>query len=438
MTRRRSPSADDVPTFGRPGFVFRECAGQAQLLEFQHRRVRVLSLDRGELQIHSYRRNGEPCRADHRIDVGELDDRGAHPNRTEDGQGLLFPLDPDAPAIHQFLTRIPEDILPRVRAYPRWMQFRMLLLFVNMGATAMRLHDSGCPGFVALVAVADWLRRKPTPPESIRRWLDRPQAEVLAQLTLPGTRRVARIVRKIELTACQYPLLRHLRCLHDPRLAREISHLPRLSPLVLDAMGHLGPNHRLVTPACLREFAELEPDASQAVNVILHDRLSRHRHLEMLLGEPVPRPTFTNLKHLLRYSQLARHSELPELTNTTKIPPPPLDDERGFVSWIRTPGELLREGEAMYHCVFSYLALLMKGKAAAASVQLGEERATVIIVRGGDGSWQVRDMRLPFNKEPSAILRERFGTWLAVQTVTTPYLQGTRRTTALASHHEPE
>ena len=43
MTRRRSPSADDIPTFGRPGFVFRECAGQAQLLEFQHRRVRVLA-----------------------------------------------------------------------------------------------------------------------------------------------------------------------------------------------------------------------------------------------------------------------------------------------------------------------------------------------------------------------------------------------------------
>lgn len=413
MSRVAFRPADDSPTFGCPGYVYRDCGAGSQLLEFQQRRVRVLSLEHGELQLCSYHRNGRPCHADDRLDLDALCCRGAHPDRTPEGQRTLFPLDPDAPAIHRFVQLIPAEIWQRVHCYPRWMQFRMLALFVNQGEAATRLHDCGCHGFVALMAAADWLRRRPTSRQLIRHWLDRPQAEVLAELTLPGTQRVARILRKIEAAACHYSLLRNLRCLHDARLAREVSHLPRLNTPVLDVLRYFGDGHRLVSPSCLRELSELDPAEAEAIRAVLDFQFSRHRRLERLIGEPLPRPTFANVKQLLSYSQLARHGDLPELSDTNKIPPPPFANVGGFVDWIRTPGELLREGEFMYHCVFSYLPLLMDGRAAAARVQAETERATVVIVRHADGLWHVRDLRRQFNLAPSDSLRERFTAWLA-------------------------
>ena len=110
MTHPRFQPADDCSQFGRNGFVFRESPAEAQLLEFQHRRVQILSLKHGQLQVHSYRRNGRPCRADQRVRVREFLKRSYYANRSPDGQRLLFPLDPDDAAIDRFCRQIPQEI----------------------------------------------------------------------------------------------------------------------------------------------------------------------------------------------------------------------------------------------------------------------------------------------------------------------------------------
>lgn|GEM_PF-4287644 len=415
MSRLLSPV--DEPTYGRPGFVFRELSGAAQLWEYQARTARVLTLEAGRLRLDSYRHDCAPFCDKRLLDLRELCQRGAHPDRTADGQTLLFPLDPDAPAIHQFIRLIPDHIWQRVHTYPTSMGFQMLSLFMNVGEPALRLHDCGCHGLVALAACAAWLRGEPTSPEWVGDLLNRPQAEALGMLTLPATERVARIVRKVEPLACDYPLLRHLRVLHDKRLAREVSHLPKINCSVLATLQYCNSSRRLVTPACLRELSHIETIEAHAIFVVIMDHITRHRVLERLLAKRLPLPTHASVRSLLLASCAKRYRHSPMLRSRRKIPRPPFRDAVGFVHWIRTPGDLLSEAESMYNCVFTYLPDLIRGKAAVAMVDYGGERSTALVVRQRNRKWGLRDLRLRFNKVPTQEMRSAVAEWLAAQQV---------------------
>lgn len=402
-------------------FAFLPAADGGYLCNRTGRYLNVLAFEDGQLTQLRMDKHGRPCAVRQTLSLKGFWDRAARVDQDECGQQHLFPLDPDGSAIRDFVRLIPDSLWQRIKPYPAPMQLRVLQLFLHAGDRAVWLHDHDSFGLVALLATADWLLRRHVPPETLRRWLHLPQWELLQHLGLPGTPRVARIIRKIPAAACEYTNLRGLRALHDARLARELSHLAVVTGGVLESLEYLTPR-RILSPRCLREVSELDEDESFCFLLKLRALVSCHRQIERCLGEALPLPLFSSPWTVRNLDEVRLYKRLPAFRNCSRLMRPPLPDEPGLLSWIRTPGDLLREGREMHNCVYSYLEAIVRGEAAAAIVQPGELRATLMIVKTSSRRpWRIEDLRLHDDEEAPESLRMRLLLWLEALQGAPPY-----------------
>lgn len=414
--RRRSPRQRALtPRYVRSRFAFCKTSAGGRLYRFRPSCTIVLSLEHGQLRQYVFTRDGYFSPARFQVNFKALCERAELVDETANGQRLLFPIDHDAIQIRRFVRLIPADIWDRVNRYPSSIQFRMLSLFLRAGESAWQLHDCGCFGLAAVFGLADRFRKKPISKECLQRWLRLPQHQALGKLGLPATKRVARILRKFALHACVFSSLRHLRRLHDPQLARELSHLPEITTVLLMALPFVAPGRRLLTPRCLRELSELTFHESWAVVEQLDQFMSQHRKLEQLAGQPLPLPTFDKPAQVL-FADLPTYYRVPLVRFPSRtIPPPPFADQPGWLTWIRTPLALMQEAADMHHCAFTYLEKMMLGIAALASVQVGDERATLLVQNLGTDRWDMHDLRCRWNAAPSNKLRDKVEDWLHAQ-----------------------
>lgn len=81
------------------------------------------------------------------------------------------------------------------------------------------------------------------------------------------------------------------------------------------------------------------------------------------------------------------------------FPPPPIPGTDAIIP-VRTAMELHMEGREMHHCVFCHLPEIQAGEAYVYKV-LAPERATLMIARSRRGGYQIEEIRLACNAEPS-------------------------------------
>lgn len=397
------------------GYEFVPQSTGGELRQIVGRETHALSYEHGRLRQLRLDRHGRAHRLRRPFVIKDLVYRADRYHQTERGQLLLFPLDPDGAAIRHFVGLIPRELWQRTTPYPEEMQLRVLQLFLHGGERALWLHDHGCHGMVAVLATADWLLRKPVPIAMLHAWLQLPQPQILQQVGLPASPRVARILNRLPASSCDYSALRNLRRLHDPRLAREVSHLPQIHEAILLALDYLTPQ-RLITANCLRELSELRDSQASGVLCRLSDRLSWHEKLEAMLGGRLRLPLFTHVDKILDLDDLKFYASQPAFKQSQCLMRPPFADVPGLLTWIRTPGELLREGRQMNNCIFTYLNRIIHGTAAAAIVERGDVRATLAMTRSSlQASWYLDELRLKNNDKPPYLLVTAIFNWLDEQ-----------------------
>lgn len=190
--------------------------------------------------------------------------------------------------------------------------------------------------------------------------------------------------------------------------------MPQITIHVLEALAYVKPR-RILTANCLRELSLLDERQASTMLYQLSELMLYHRNLEKLLGDKLPLPTFHSPLRVQFPDRLVHYKRSRVLKGARRVlPAPPFVDEPGLLAWIRTPYELLREGRQMHNCVFSYLNRIAHRNAAAARVQHGDARATLVIVRpSARKPWRIEDARVHGDDEVPQAMLAALVDWLA-------------------------
>jgi hypothetical protein len=164
------------------------------------------------------------------------------------------------------------------------------------------------------------------------------------------------------------------------------------------------------TPAFITEIAESPAEKYRAVAVdMLADTLIMLQAIDPLAGTP-------KIQSLARLR--AMHSEVstkflskrPPGSGDPRLPHPPLRGTKNIVP-ILTVEDLVQEGKEQDNCVATYLERIRKRTTFVYRV-LRPERATLSIVRGNDGDWQISELESRSNRNVSAITRIEVESWI--------------------------
>jgi hypothetical protein len=109
----------------------------------------------------------------------------------------------------------------------------------------------------------------------------------------------------------------------------------------------------------------------------------------------------------LEYCQSA-----PEAIHGCVFPRPPLPGAANCIVPLRTPADLLEEGDAQDNCVAGYAKRVESGDVFIYRV-LYPERATLSVVRGEDGTWERGELKAAGNASVSTATERSVEEWLA-------------------------
>ena len=284
-----------------------------------------------------------------------------------------------------------------------------VLKFINQCASALDLARIN-PALCFALATHVCFRQQSGTPATDPKISGRRQRDIADWLGFPGTESVARILSKVAAESVSVGLLLSLRCaLKDEHIVKVFSHLPKLNAGVtsivlqrelLDA----------TTPALLTEILECTAEKSRAASAeMLEDTLSMLRLVAPGAGTP-------KIQSVARLR--AMHSEVitkflitrPYGTGNPRLPHPPLRGTETIVP-ILTVGDLVQEGRMQKNCVATYAELIRKRSTFIYRV-LFPERATLSILRGSDGDWQIGELKGSGNAKVSTSTRTAVESWL--------------------------
>jgi len=167
---------------------------------------------------------------------------------------------------------------------------------------------------------------------------------------------------------------------------------------------------RWITPKLLAEVGASEAELERPVAApLLHD-------LELMQAALWPGKAPEAFQSVAKLRQMHHEvgveycERMEEARLNCKFPPPPLPGTDEIVP-LSSPEELTAEGRTQRNCVASYAKWVESGTGYIYRV-LHPERATLSIVPGPCGDWEIQQLKLARN-EPVAALTERFvSDWL--------------------------
>lgn len=244
------------------------------------------------------------------------------------------------------------------------------------------------------------------------------QRELLARMGFPGTENCARILAKILPEAIQiHAALPFRQALQNDAVGRLLSHLPVINAGVLALVAEAGAGN-CITPVLLAEVSQspAEMETPQVVHL-----LREIRNLHGQMGRAVPLRGFQSVEQVrrkqqelveehVRFLQQREEERMARLLQEEHLPEPPVPGTPDIVPIVRT-SELRAEGRAQHHCVGSYASSVRRGERYVYRV-LSPERATLSIVKGADGCWQIEQLYLSCNQSVSPTTRAAVQDWL--------------------------
>jgi len=252
------------------------------------------------------------------------------------------------------------------------------------------------------------------------------QAELLNLLGLPSTKSFAQIFRKItpasarpELTA----LLRH--CSANPNSMKKLAHLQKVNLGALTLLTREESIHQQITPQLLEEVSQSRSEAHYATTV---NRLSESIRWHRELRADRPFPVLRSREALNAYHEeisaaaqqyfqttaataLAEKQESLRRTIDQPFGEPPIPGTDNILP-LKTPRELLAEGQAQHNCVGSYVDRVRSGNCCIYRV-LEPERATLSIVKASGGDWMISELYTACNKPVKSDTRTAVKEWLS-------------------------
>jgi hypothetical protein len=234
--------------------------------------------------------------------------------------------------------------------------------------------------------------------------------EIAWWLGFPRTDGAVRILGKLAPESASVELLRPLRkALELPETAKILAHLPKLNAGVIALV--IDPQLRAVsTPQLLPEVGEIDAEKYKAITAALLDQT-----LRMLF---TTRPQSSTPRIQSRERLRAMHDEVsveyrrsePAVENGVALPNAPLRGTPDIIP-IRTADELIAEGRTQDNCVATYIDRMRQGHVFIYRV-LKPERATLSIVRGPHGDWEIGELAAQSNRRVAVATQEFVERWL--------------------------
>lgn len=282
-----------------------------------------------------------------------------------------------------FLGLFPPDVKARVSLLPERHWPVLSLLARCPGADELYASN---PALAFALASSNSMRATPVarPLRSARVLLRKPRTAMLEWLGFPPAAWAARVLGKVVPGAVSVRLLRYLRAaLRAESVPKAFLHLPRLDLVTLRILTD--PElHPLATFSLLAEIDGSQL-ASPRTAYLLGDaaRMYAAQHAGRRL--PAQR-SLAGLRRVHDELVARQNREGGQPTLALHLPPAPVKGTDSIIP-LTTPAEILEEGRAMHHCVFSYVHDVARGSTYIYRV-LQPERATVSLVKRGN-SWSI-------------------------------------------------
>jgi len=261
------------------------------------------------------------------------------------------------------------------------------------------------------------------------RWVDDGHLDLAARLATKKQREVARYlgfpsshawVKILSKIPPDIVSLRGLLALREASIGsiRHITeellcHVPRINAAVLALTTDLQLRD-LVSPRLLAETAESPDETTTSPTAqALTDILALRKR--MGICEPL-RP-FQSGEVVRRKQQetVAQYDRFIRDQENTPLPDPPLPGTADVVPLVLS-SQLAEEGRVQHNCVHSYAERVRAGECYIYRV-LAPERATLSIVKGEDGCWEIEQLYLSCNRPVASHTWQRVEAWLAMYSV---------------------
>lgn len=416
---------------GRPGWLWRE----NKLYMFSDREVEIVegALHGGCGGLRSWRKDTQHPFWQGSWAVGlRVDIQIRSPRRRNDDGSLLdqrrvVGMKLRREAYLSWRSTIPMPLQRLVKPY-RDRHIALLRLAVRTGGPAGPGAELllSSPGLSMGIAHAYYLTQFHLRWDRIRSLLRRPQREIIAQIGLAsGTEAQARLLRKIEPASLSYSVLVDLsRAIAQPDPMKFLAHCERVNAGVLALV--LNANIRdHVSINLLNEVGSARNEMTFGRTAkLLNDVLRMCKILGRGCGRFDTRAQMRNrhdelVDRLGGEGAITLLEENPDLAQR-QWPSAPLpgivDDAEGFRVRPIDGGwrDLLEHGRVMRHCAGSYAPRVIESEGAAYfyAVELGSDRATVLIQRESNGSYHRLECSGPGNGRVAPDLLRRIDAWL--------------------------
>jgi hypothetical protein len=308
-------------------------------------------------------------------------------------------------AFDSFRFSLPKPVAARAEKFQS-RQWALLRLF-HARAETLEFAEQNPALCFALANFRCFVRAAPD--EAVKMSASR-QRDVAGWLGFPPTEGAARILAKLQPESASVELLDPLRdALKDPLVAKTLAHLPRLNAGVVTIAADRD-LRASAAPKFLNEVAEMPSEKYLAETATLMRNTLRmffrvHPHRCPPQFQSVARVRQVHDDVSTEYLRM----EAPGV-GAFRFPRPPLRGTADIVP-ICTAEELVAEGQAQNNCVATY-AERVQGRNAFIYRVLKPERATLSLVRGPDGDWQISELQRRGNSGISDLTRRVVQSWL--------------------------
>jgi hypothetical protein len=338
---------------------------------------------------------------------------------------LLLPADaPPAPVLRPPLTpaqrrrrafdafrfACPKPVARRVEPF-RGEHLTLLRLLQALGERGDLFDGNPALGYCLALAFRPSLaRRTPERDARLDRLIARKQAEIMAHLGLPDSRRAVKAMAKIRPASMSRELVGGLkRLLADEDALAVMGHLPALNLGVLTLLAD--PQLRALATPVLFEAVLAAPQ--ETYFPFTARRLADIQVMADALGVDISRRRFRERQRLdALFQDLARdYTRLEDgRLAGVRFPPPPIPGSDDIVP-LRAPQALVEEGRKQHNCVAGYAERVAGGDTYIYRV-LRPQRATLSLVRWPGGGWQIGELLMAGNHPVSATTRRAVQAWL--------------------------
>jgi hypothetical protein len=313
-------------------------------------------------------------------------------------------------AFDGFRFACPKPVARRVEPF-RGDHLALLRLLRALGERGDLLDSNPALGYcLALAFRRSLAQRRAERDQRLDQLAGLKQAQMMARLGLPDSKRAAKAMSKIRPSAMSRALVGGLkRLLADDDALAIMGHLPALNLGVLTLL--LDPQLRALATPVLFEAVLAEPQ--EAYFPFTARRLADIQQMADALGVDISRRRFRERTRLdALFQDLARdYTRLADgRLAGCRFPPPPLPGTPDIVP-LRAAQTLVDEGRQQHNCVAGYAERVAGGDTYIYRV-LRPQRATLSLVRWPGGGWQIGELLQAGNHAVSTATRRAVEDWL--------------------------